>query len=80
MTQLFSPAHQKMADGLRVKYDANRHAPVGSDMNCPVCNRMLVKKTYHQVFCGKKKRDRSNCKDQYHNITNPRGLERGFSK
>lgn len=78
--KLNSPEHDKLATGLVEKYHTNRGLTVGSAMNCPTCGRAIVKKTYHHVFCKKKRPGRSNCKDQYWNITNPRGIEGGFTK
>jgi len=50
---------------MRAAYDVARAAKRGSKIECPVCGKSLVKRSYQQVFCSNK--GRGNCKDRYWN-------------
>lgn len=41
---------------------------------CPGCAKPFLKKHWRQQFCSNK--GKGNCKDLYHNVTNPRGVGR----
>ena len=43
------------------KYETNKAAKVGSEITCPACGGVFVKKSYQQAFCC------GACKDEYHN-------------
>lgn len=50
------------------RYNVAKAANVGSSINCPTCNKVHPKTTYHKVFCGRKR-----CKDEYWNtVSDPR--------
>ena len=51
-------------------------AKVGTKINCPGCNKEMVKKSYQHKFCGIKIPGNSNCKDFIHNWYNTSRLER----
>lgn len=65
------------------RYEVNKSASVGEDIICPLCRTHFIKKSYQQVFCSTK------CKDRYwnqkrkdngyfrkYNIEHPERLER----
>ncbi len=43
------------------RYDINKSAKVGTEIICPVCGKMFIKKSYQQAFCS------TECKDKYWN-------------
>lgn len=49
----------------RSLYQKAKAAKVGSKVQCPVCGKMFVKKSYQQAFCCNK--GKHNCKDRYWN-------------
>lgn len=58
------------AERLRDRYNHCRNsAPIGEEMHCPVCFKVIVKKTRGHVFCRSK--GPGNCKDRFWNITDP---------
>lgn len=64
----------------RDQYAIARAAKAGTATNCPVCNVLLIKATYQQVFCSNE--GAGNCKDHYWNLLaerNPLTLKRGKS-
>lgn len=59
----------KKAKEYEDKYNLAKATRVGSNIICPVCDRTIVKTTYHKVFCSNQKtRKHGNCKDTYWNI------------
>lgn len=42
-------------------YNANKEAPIGSEITCATCGAPIKKKTKAQAFCSRA------CKDKYHN-------------
>lgn len=60
---------KKAAIRFKARYDIAKAAATGSNINCPVCNKVHVKTTYHKVFCSNQKTRRGgNCKDHYWNV------------
>ena len=45
-------------------YSDNKKSLVGTNINCPTCGKVFVKKSYQQTFC------KGKCKDRYHNSVN----------
>lgn len=43
------------------RYELNKSAKVGTEIKCPVCGHVFIKKSYQQAFCC------GECKDRYHN-------------
>jgi len=58
------------------QYNLNKNAEVGCTIPCPVCGNLILKNCYQKVFCSKKKKGKSNCKDKYWNLINPRGVQK----
>ena len=44
-------------------YKNNKSAKVGTEIECPVCHKRFIKKSYQQAFCCK------DCKDKFWNRT-----------
>lgn len=60
---------KKASVRFKARYDIAKAAQTGSNINCPVCNKVHVKTTYHKVFCSNQKtRKGGNCKDHYWNV------------
>lgn len=57
-------------------YNKNSNSKVGESCKCPSCDNEFIKVSYQQKFCKSKTNGKSNCKDYYHNFTNPSRLER----
>lgn len=52
------------------RYQAARSAPIGSQIQCPTCDREHQKTTYHKVFCSNSRsHGKHNCKDKYWNFS-----------
>lgn len=49
-------------------YDVAKLTKIGEPIICPMCEVVHTKTTYHKVFCGRKQRGRSTCRDIYHNF------------
>ncbi len=58
------------------QYNLNKNAEVGCTIPCPICGNLILKNCYQKVFCNKKKKGKSNCKDKYWNLINPRGIQK----
>ena len=43
------------------RYETNKESKVGTRIECPVCRKSFVKKSYQQAF------DKTQCKDSYWN-------------
>jgi len=54
---------------LKERYNINKAAKVGTEITCPSCGTVFIKKTKAQVFCTVKKGTR--CKDFYWNSVTP---------
>lgn len=54
---------------MKVIYNKNKTAKVGSECICPVCKTEFKKVSYQQVFCGSK--GGTICKDKYWNKVTP---------
>jgi ssDNA-binding Zn-finger/Zn-ribbon topoisomerase 1 len=50
---------------LEQRYVVVEMAKVGTMIRCPVCNKLIKKKSYQHKFCSN--RGRGNCKDRYWN-------------
>lgn len=52
----------------RKRYDVAKRAETGATIKCAWCSKLIVKKTYHKVFCSNQRtHGKNNCKDRYHN-------------
>ena len=49
-----------------VAYRNTERAEVGATIDCPTCDRRIVKTAYNKRFCS------TSCKDRYHNFTDNR--------
>ena len=52
---------------MRARYSAIKRAKVGVEMACPVCGKMMVKRSYQHAFCSNI--GAGNCKDRFWNLT-----------
>jgi hypothetical protein len=58
-----------MVDSLEQRLETVKSAKVGDTVNCPACDREMVKTTYHKTFCSNAKtHGKRNCKDRFHNV------------
>ena len=48
-------------------YAKNKKCKIGTEMSCPTCNTLFIKKVKGQTFCNTKKK-RTECKDEYHRL------------
>lgn len=51
----------------------NLKAKIGTEIICPTCGKHFNKRSYHNVFCGKRGKGKAQlkgklCKDQYWNL------------
>lgn len=57
---------------LKLRYNKAKSAKVGDKIQCPYCNALFVKTTYHKTFCSNyKTRGKRNCKDMFWNKVDP---------
>lgn len=71
--------HKARKLNMIMKYKFNKTKPVGSEINCACCNKILIKKTKAQVFCSPIKKGNkkiSKCKDRYWNYIDDTRNER----
>lgn len=59
---------------MREAYSKAKAAKTWEKIICPVCGKVVVKKSYQQAFCCNS--GRMNCKDRYWNLTDEKRLER----
>lgn len=52
-------------DQMAAAYQAARQTKTGSRIECPACQRELIKRSYQHVFCRSK--GKGNCKDFFWN-------------
>lgn len=54
---------------LKQKYSIAKAKDIGQEATCPCCDRLFIKKTKQQAFCGG--RGNTKCKDKYWNTVTP---------
>lgn len=54
---------------LKAKYELNKSKSIGEEISCTMCNKVFVKKTKQQAFCGG--RWDTRCKDKFWNTVTP---------
>jgi len=65
---LLAKAQAETRAKLCKRYTVASEAKIGTTIHCPVCNKAIVKTTYHKIFCSNgKTRKGGNCKDKYWN-------------
>ena len=69
-----------LVDLYKERYIVAQAAKVGTDIHCPVCNKLHIKTTYHKIFDknGKKQKG-GNCKDKYWNTVDPKRRQRAIA-
>ena len=71
------------ADNVRMvgRYSYAKNVQIGSDIVCPVCGKVLIKKTKDHVFCSNgRNKGAGNCKDAYWNKIDPKKRNRKHPK
>ena len=59
-------------------YSVAKNAETGCTIKCPWCEKLILKKTYHKIFCSNQKtRGKNNCKDHYWNNVSDQKRENG---
>lgn len=59
-------------------YKIAKDAETGCTIKCPWCEKLIVKKTYHKIFCSNQKtHGKNNCKDKYWNNTQDQKRQNG---
>lgn len=63
------------------RYDNNKKAKVGDTIHCPTCGKVFEKRSYQNVFCGKRGVGKQElkgrlCKDTYWNTVDKKRRER----
>lgn len=60
-------------------YKKAKQAETGCTIKCPWCEKLILKKTYHKIFCSNQKtHGKNNCKDKYWNNTQDQKRENGL--
>lgn len=71
----------KVISTLKDKYNFAKIALVGESIECPVCEKVLIKKTKDHVFCSNgRTKGAGNCKDGYWNKVDPKKRNRKHPK
>lgn len=59
------------------RHKQNKLARIGELIRCPVCNKLIQKKTKDHTFCSNGRRKKGgNCKDRYWNTVDDERRER----
>lgn len=59
-------------------YNKAKDAETGCTIACPWCEKLILKKTYHKIFCSNQKTNgKNNCKDHYWNNISDHRRENG---
>ena len=69
-----SPKYKAKCFNMKQRYEENKKAKVGTDINCAGCGKKMVKKSYQSQFCRNK--GSGNCKDKYWNNTDDKRRSR----
>lgn len=60
-------------------YKKATQAETGCTIKCPWCEKLILKRTYHKIFCSNQKtHGKNNCKDKYWNNTQDQKRENGL--
>ncbi|WKV23666.1 hypothetical protein [Erwinia phage vB_EamM-EAP4] len=60
---------ERTRNKMKVRYNRAKTAETGATIACPFCGKLIVKRTYHKIFCSNAKtHGKVNCKDRFWNF------------